>query len=103
MDQDQVNLILEGMDGTLTVTADKSLLCDNSKYFETMFMGNFKEEKENDIQLHQVKQEPFKLILDTIEKNDFQFIQNSSLEKILDVLECSNMLQFEKIQTFCIA
>ena len=102
MDQDQVNLILEGMDGNLTVTANKSLLCDNSKYFETMFMGNFKEEKENDIQLHQVKQEPFKLILDTIEKNDFQFIQNSSLEKILDVLECSNMLQFEKIQTFCI-
>jgi len=97
MDQDNVNLVVEGT----SLSVSKSLLCESSNYFQTMFQGHFREEKQRDIELHLVTLDTFQLILDTIAENDLQKIQNSRLEQILDVFKTSNMLQFERIQSFC--
>ena len=97
MDQDKVNLVVEGT----SLSVSKRLLCESSNYFQTMFQGHFREEKQRDIELHLVTLDIFQLILDTIVENDFQKIQNSKLEQILDVFKTSNMLQFERIQSFC--
>ena len=97
MDQDRVNLVVEGS----SISVSKRLLCENSSYFQTMFQGHFREEKQQDIELHLVMLDTFHIILDTIAENDFQKIQNSKLEQILDVFKTSNMLQFERVQSFC--
>ena len=97
MEQDKVNLVVEGT----YVTVSKKLLCESSNYFQTMFQGHFKEEKQRDIELHLVTLDTFQLILDTIKENDFQKITNSNLEQIMDVMKSSNMFQFEGIQSFC--
>ncbi len=97
MEEDKVNLVVEGT----SVTVSKRLLCENSNYFQTMFGGHFKEEKQRDIELHLVTLDTFQLILDTLKENDFQKIMNSKLEQVLDVFKSSNMFQFEGIQTYC--
>jgi len=79
-------------------SCSKKLLELHSPYFHAMFNNDFKEKHQECISLQGVDPEALEFILQTLNGTEIDFSKSSN---ILQVLETSCMLQFNKLQNEC--
>ncbi|XP_069832769.1 kelch-like protein 23 [Dendropsophus ebraccatus] len=95
---DEVNEVILEVDKKL-FHMEKSVLAEESRYFQIMFYGGFKESSLCKIQLNGVNKECFQTLLD--------FVKNGSMElnqgNVTDLLETADFLDLRQAKKFCIA
>ena len=95
--EEDIRIIIENK----PIVAHKKMLVDHSQYFEAMFQDHFREGQQQEIKLHAVKFDIFQLILEMIKADKTEISRDTSMDTVVDILKCSNMLQFTDIQHLC--
>ena len=102
----KVHLISE-MAGNITLVVggeifrvEKEKLRGCSDYFRAMFSNNFQEEQSDRIELKSVEIEPFRTMLAWVD-SDVIVMETADTRDLMEVLECSNMLQVTRVSDKC--
>jgi len=95
---DNITLVVGGEN----FQVEKDKLRESSDYFRAMFSSQFQEEERESIELKSVELEPFRTLLQWVESDvtDVE-VERLSTRDLMDILECSNMLQFSRVRTKC--
>ena len=81
---------------------DKEKLRGCSDYFRAMFSKNFQEDQSDRIELKSVELEPFRTMLDWVEAEvEDGVVESAATRELMEVLECSNMLQVTSVSNKC--
>lgn len=95
------NPITFELDDDTQITANKTILTDQSPFFKALLYGQFKESKSNLIHLGDVTPEGFNYLLNLLEystaANDESFPLSSNLATALEVLELTDRYLLEKL------
>ena len=78
---------------------EKEKLESCSDYFRAMFSNNFQEEQSDRIELKSVELEAFRTMLDWVQSD--AVMETADTRDLMEVLECSNMLQVTRISDNC--
>ena len=98
---DNITLIVGGEN----FRVEKEKLREASEYFRAMFSSKFREEGKDSIELKSVELEPFRTLLQWVQSDgnngEMERVSAATTRDLMDILECSNMLQFSRISSLC--
>ena len=81
---------------------EKEKLQSCSDYFRAMFSNNFQEEQSDRIELKSVELEAFRTMLDWVQSDVGEAVmETADTRDLMEVLECSNMLQVTRVSDNC--
>ena len=83
--------------GNQTIAANRMILSCYSKYFETMFLSNFKERYEDPITMKESDGNSIKALIEYMYSRRIEI----SSENVMLLLESANYLQMDEVKKFC--
>ena len=81
---------------------EKEKLSLSSDYFRAMFSRQFQEEQREKVELKSVELEPFRTLIQWIQSDVTEVeMETVTTNELMDILETSNMLQFNRFRSEC--